>query len=192
MSANRIDQRFRIVSIIIVLLVFFAVSAFIRKQNPQAAEKGICTVKGYLSDPDKSGTNVRNAPQGNIVRLLPLQTDPAFESGVYIHIKKSKSGWLLIDYVEGAERSLYENLWVYGGLVFVGTRNYGNYPFFLYSMPVKAKKFRLVEIRGERELPIIGCEGNWIYTTTKDDLGQTVSGWLEPDMQCPNAVTNCN
>lgn len=149
-----------------------------------------CEVTGFLIDPDRSGTNVREQPRGPIIKKLPLQDDPNFEVGVYVTVKASRQGWLQIASVADTNDQAYRDAWVYGRLIAVDTRNYDGSPFNLYRNPDR-KSPVIGRIRGERRAPILGCCGRWIYTTIQDS-GKALSGWLEPEMQCPNAVTNCN
>lgn len=176
-----------ILFLVVVISLSFRENIAVSKNTSECK----CDVTGFLVDPDKSGTNVRRSPGGKSFKKLPLQTDPKFESGVYIRIKASRNGWLQIAKVIDTAESEYSNSWVFGKLVGSGTRNYDNLPVNLYSKPSKRSAVT-GKLHGQQTVSILGCCGKWIYAAGVDKNGKRIEGWLEPAMLCPSAVTNCN
>ncbi len=174
--------------LLVCMVILVVMQTTLLSRNRETSESK-CDVFAFLNDPDQGGTNVRDNPGGKIVKKLPLQTDPKFEAGIYVKIKKSKNGWLQIESVQDTKES-YKNLWVSGKLLGVGTRNYDEKPLRLFE---KAdKKSRVVSyLKGEQIVPVLACSGKWIYTSGEGIKSRAARGWLEPEMQCPNAVTNC-
>ena len=182
-----------------ITVVILLAAAFIQYGSYSSADtygfSGECNCKAsaYLTDPDKNGTNVRNQPNGKIVNKLPLDESKGYESGVYIHMKKSKNNWIQIDYITGHSGDTvtkYHDTWVYGGMIGTSTANYNKQVINLYSLPSKKSKIT-GKINEDQTVSIIGCCGEWVYVIGKGKDGKKVTGWLEPEMQCPNAVTNC-
>jgi len=150
-----------------------------------------CQVRGYLIDPDLSGTNIRDTPSGKVIGQLPLLTDPEFEVGVYVDIVESRDGWLQISAVGNSNDSALAGGWVYGELIGTSTRNYGGQDITLRSKP-SAGSPAAGTLVGEQTVPILACCRDWVYVSARGPGGKQVKGWLEPGMQCASAVTNCS
>jgi hypothetical protein len=80
-----------------------------------------CAVRGYLTDTDPKGTNVRRAPRTGaaVIGHLPPRSrlDGSDELvGAEVGIRGSKNGWLLIEY-KSETGELLARGWISGGLV---------------------------------------------------------------------------
>lgn len=68
--------------------------------------------------------------------------------------------------------------------------NSANLP--LYSEPsTKSPIATIVPAGNVNYYTVKECNGQWIYATGEKD-GILYQGWLEPEMQCANPLTNCN
>lgn len=148
-----------------------------------------CKVQAYIIG-DSAKLMVYKDVDGAAVKALPDSKDKAFETGIYVKLKSSKMGWVQIETVQGTTDDSYKDTWLKGQNVGVDTRNYNGQPIDLYAGP--GKKYEIVaKLEGEQQVPVLGCCDNWILVKGKGSKGTTVTGWLEPEMQCANAVTNC-
>jgi hypothetical protein len=99
--------------------------------------------------------------------------------------------WVNVGWVGGCNTSESESGgWIHNADLRLGTRGYtdgcGAYERPSYWAPVFS------EFRGGSEGKVIGCSGAWLlheHWETEDS--EFCSGWLEPEDQCPNSVTNC-
>ena len=150
-----------------------------------------CQIRGYLIDPDTSGTNVRDTPSGKTIGQLPRLTDPEFEVGVYVDIVESRDGWLQLSAVENSNDQALIGGWVYGELIGTSTRNYDGQGITLHSKPSMGSPAAGTLV-GEQTVPILACCHDWAYVSAGGAGGKPFKGWLEPGMQCASAVTNCS
>jgi SH3-like domain-containing protein len=85
----------------------------------------------------------------------------------------------------GGEVVFEKKGWVSGNMLGIATRGYGTKGVKLYAGAGKGKTLGIVP--PEAEVTVAGCSGDWMRIKYK-----TLAGWLEPEAQCPNPVTNCN
>jgi hypothetical protein len=143
--------------------------------SPEGDEACACSGSAYLIDPDTTGTNIRETPNGKIIGKLKYDDECECE---IISFNQSQNGWLKL--VQGG--------WVHGGLFEVGTRNYGQgEKVYLMSDPTEESEV-VKEFDTEKTFTIVGCCGSWLQV--KDFDG--VVGWLTQDMICANPLTNCS
>jgi hypothetical protein len=145
------------------------------KDDLENSEDCACSGSAYLIDPDTTGTNIRDTPNGKIIGKLKYDEDCECE---IISFDQSQSGWLKLD-VGG---------WVHGSLFAIDTRNYGEgAKVFLMSSPTDDSDVTK-EFDTEKTFTIIGCCGSWLQV--KDSDGTV--GWLTEDMICANPLTSCS
>ena len=150
-----------------------------------SAALAACDVEAYVLDTDPKGLNVRDAPGvgGRVVAVIPLDED-----GTIVHlVASSPNGWVQLDHAEtiGGTVVLNRKGWVSGNMLATESRGYGSKSVKLFARP-RARKVAGT-MPPETEARVAGCEANWISVKYK-----SLTGWLQPEDQCPNPVTTCN
>ncbi|MEM6613485.1 MAG: SH3 domain-containing protein [Cyanobacteria bacterium P01_C01_bin.72] len=163
------------------LVYFIGSSLAIAGCQPQASAQE-CQAKAYVIDQDPQGLNVRQQPnsQSQILGTLPLYT----EVDVFDH----QDNWLLVSPIdpELQDVEFKSEGWVYGSLLGLNTRGYGQDTVPLYSEPDKSDQ-PIAEIAASSSVTMVGCSGEWVLIKQKN-----IQGWLEPDEQCAAALTSCS
>lgn len=141
----------------------------------------------YLRDPDKSGTNIRKSPGGEILTKL-IVDDKNFE--YFLTLTEEKNGWYKIKGPIGSienDVNLPDNEgWIHGSVLAVDTRNYGGQTIELIDNLEEGKVVGKIETESY-ELRIKGVCWDWIKVEYNG-----VIGWLESDWLCGNPLTNCS
>lgn len=165
----------------LLLTMLLSVCAF----SQSIAATNNCALRAMVWDDDTTGTNIRDNPKGAIVdKIHPSRA----ETGFVINLLGSDNHWLRCQYPAKGNR--IRTGWIFGGVVRLDTRNYGDQQTFnLYASPDTRSKV-LKKIAGERSVQVLGCDKDWAYIKVVVE-GKAYFGWLEPNMQCANAVTNC-
>lgn len=147
-----------------------------------------CEVRGYATDSDPKGTNVRAAPRADapIIGHLasPSKIDPNTETGVEFDIVGSKNGWLLIrngsdgGLTFDAEHRADGRGWVSAKLVGTQLR----LPAFRSAPRRDAPE--IAHFQGDSWGPdsasvtaIHGCQGRYIEVSAGPPDGKPVRGW---------------
>ena len=145
-----------------------------------------CDVDAYVVDPDPKGLNVRDAPGvgGKVVAVIPADAD-----GTVVHLVASgPDGWVQIDRAEMVMGTVVfekKKGWVSGKMLGISTRGYGTKGVRVRG---EGKAGKVVgTIPPEAEVTVAGCSGRRMRVRY-----QKLTGWLDPDAQCPNPVTLCN
>lgn len=155
-----------------------------------------CGLGGYIIDQDTTGTNMRDQPNGKIIKTLPFKGRCQLATPVTIH--KSDKNWCYVTThdicVETATGWVHSSL-LYTRLQFHTTYNektkqYYTLPISLFeSADTKSKLTFKVYL--DHEVHIQACCDGWVLTEVIEK-GQTKKGWLRPEDQCSNPFTNCN
>uniref|UniRef100_UPI00259A829A SH3 domain-containing protein n=1 Tax=Carboxylicivirga marina TaxID=2800988 RepID=UPI00259A829A len=153
--------------------------------SSQTCEKS--RIESFLNDPDTTGTNLRNSPNGEIIYVI--KNNMEMELIVTFEIIDSQDNWLFIKTTYNGNQPEKRG-WIYGGLVSVNTRNYEGQNINLYSKPNKISSVKNI-LKGERTVSIIDVCGQWAYVRFRDESGNSIEGWLEPEMQCGSPYTTC-
>ena len=160
-----------------------------------------CAVRGYATDTDPKGTNVRAAPRPDapVIGHLapPTKIDPNTETGVEFDIVGSKDGWLLIR--NGSD----------GGLTFDAAHRADGRGWV--SAKLVGTQLRLPAFRSapRRDAPAIaqfhgdtwgpdsavvaavhGCQGQYIEVTAGPPEGKKLRGWSY--LPCSLQLTTCD
>lgn len=178
---NRIALTLFVVALAVLCPAYPSTSNVSASAPPPAA----CDVEAYVVDPDPKGLNVRDTPgvNGALVAVIPLDGD-----GTVVHIvASSPNGWVQIDRAETIEGAVVFNRkgWVSGNMLGLATRGYDGKGVKLFARP--RTRNAAGKIPSEAEVRVAGCEGDWMRVRYK-----SANGWLQPEDQCPNPVTNCN
>jgi len=144
-------------------------------------------IEAYLNDADKSGTNIRKNPNGEIITTL-TKDDVNFE--YMLRLTASQNGWFKIkNPIMGVENDT--NIpggegWIHGSVISVDTRNYQGEHLKLLDKPESGKTLVIFEeqVAG---LNIIEICGNWIKVEYNHHIG-----WIESKWLCGNPLTNCS
>ncbi|MEZ4923431.1 MAG: hypothetical protein R2780_09695 [Crocinitomicaceae bacterium] len=156
-------------------------------------EVSTCETDGisvYLSDPDESGTNIRNAPNGDVVGQLVKDEEDNME--FFITALEAKDGWIRIENkVENMGNAFEFNeggeCWIHGSVLGVDTRNYGNQVISMHADP----DHESAEVgKIDKEMyglhPLDKC-GKWM----KFKVNGT-TGWVHEEWLCGNPLTTCS
>ncbi len=148
------------------------------------------SVGAYLNDPDLSGTNIRNAPNGKVVFKL-VKSDDNFE--YFITATAAKEGWFKIEpKVGGMESDITiesEECWIHGSVLGASTRNYGGQTISIFMDKEKSKE--IFQIKQETAFSLIDLCGNMVKIKWNDEKGNH-EGWMDIDWVCGNPLTNCS
>lgn len=146
--------------------------------------KGELTV--YVEDYDKTGTNIRNSPNGDVVLTLP---DEEGEAEYMLRLTESKNGWFkVLSPVEGMESDVEipnGEGWIHHSVIAVGTRNYGGKELELLDNHENGKVVGVIkeEVYGLRVKELCG---SWVKVDYKGTIG-----WIEESWLCGIPWTTC-
>jgi hypothetical protein len=146
----------------------------IEDQDKPKTDSCGCETTVYLNDPDTNGTNVRDVPNGKIIKKLKYESDCLC---LIVEIVSAQKDWL----------ELKDGGWVYAPLFAVGSRNYGEQNKLYLNETASEESKTTAEYLDEQEFTVLGCSGTWLYVKGKDGK----KGWLTQNMQCPNPLTTC-
>jgi len=161
-----------------------------------------CKARGFSTDTDPNGTNVRSAPRAGasvIGRLSPrARLGPDVYEGVEFEIVGSKDGWLLIqnadpaaDFKLDAAHAADGRGWISGKLAGVT----------LGSEPFRAAPRRdaaiVAHLSGKNWGPdsfgvtvVHACQGGYVEVTGTPNGGKPLRGWSW--RPCSNQLTTCD
>ena len=147
--------------------------------------KSLCDVDAFVADTDKNGLNVRSEDRANseIVGVIPFSED-----GTTVHLVGTNyNGWVKINHAENMESEVVFDGegWVSGNLLATSTTGYDGKGLKLYQAGKGTKVLTVVP--PETVVKIVSCDRDWVRVKYKN-----FTGWLNPDPQCGNPVTNCS
>ena len=156
------------------------------KKAPQEVDCTDGYLQVFLSDTDKSGTNIRHKPKGKV--LLKL-VKPDEESEFMLTVTEAKNGWFkVINPIYGGDAQVKipnDHGWIHGSVLGVGTSNYGNQKIELFESPKKGKVVGSIN-KVSYDLNLKDMCGSWIKVEHKGTVGWVDGGWL-----CGNPWTTC-
>lgn len=167
-------------TILLIISLFLSIS--VSSQNCNESR-----IESFLNDPDTTGTNMRNSPNGEVIYVI--KNDLKMEIIETFEILKSKNNWLYVITTDNGNQEERRG-WIYGGLISVNTRNYEGQDINLYTKPNFSSSVKNI-LKGERTVNIIEVCGQWAYIRYTDESGNVIEGWLEPGMQCGSPYTTC-
>ncbi|MFA5473443.1 MAG: lysozyme inhibitor LprI family protein [Aminobacteriaceae bacterium] len=145
--------------------------------------EGTCDFGAYIIDPDPKGANVRDAPNGKLVRTLPWQPDdPAL---IMVTVTGFKGKWLSVVLHDGTKG------WIFSELVGMSLRNYAPGAVAVLRTRPEENAPAVGDIFGDEEVTVLGGEGKWALVQYRHPRGHVLTGWLEPEKQCDNPYTTC-
>ena len=164
-----------------------------------------CASRGFLSDTDPNGTNLRAAPDRNariVGRLPPTESISNVDSlAAEFEIVGSSNGWLRIrnperdDPEEGRTKKLTFSGWIWGGLVSMtaGDARLRSAP--REDAPVLAWLMNRDKGWGPDSFAIRqvhGCSGIFVDVTVEPaaERGKVMRGWI--GHFCTNQLTTCD
>ena len=143
----------------------------------------------FISDKDKNGTNVRNAPNGDVIGQIK-------KPGVFsLTVFNPQNGWwqILNGYVsedmEGEnDYEFDEDAWIHYSVLGIGTRNYGGQTIPLYTAPGEGSPVagKITEQEATVRPLDVSEDGEWVKVKWND-----VTGWIDTYWLCANALTTC-
>lgn len=159
-----------------------------RALQSEAAPENRCEGYAYVIDTDPQGLNVRTGPgrRFSVAGRIPKG------DAVGVFIKGSTGQWLLIEEAvnQGEGEIVYKGGgWVFGPMLATETRSEG------YDGPkAVVKLFREPNTKSAvtgrlppgTQVEITGCKGGWLRVRAG-----RLDGWLAPESQCANTLTNC-
>ncbi len=163
---------------------------FINKSSSEKNQTKECSpskLRVYLNNSNKSGTNIRKTPKGDIVTKLILDDANYF---YFIILTEAKNGWFKIESpIQSAKGDIKipnGEGWIHGSVISVDTRNYEGQHLNLLDKP-KGKKVIKVIKEEEIGLRLKDLCGEWV----KVECNGTI-GWIESKWLCGNNLTNCS
>ena len=144
----------------------------------------LCDVEAYVIDKDPKGLNIRDfAEKGKVIGVIPFDGD-----GTIVHIiSTNNKGWLQIDRAETVEGKVVfdKKGWVAANLLGTSTTGYGGQGVELNGSKTGVKVVTFIP--PETEVRMFSCDAKRVQIKY-----EKYTGWLEPELACPNPVTNCN
>ncbi len=154
-----------------------------------------CETAAYVIDPDPVGLNVRSAPKGKVIAKLPTDAE--------VTLKAYESGWVKIadayymdnpgfadanghPSVDGVTELNEVNGWVFAKLLGTSARVYDadKTEWLLADHALESDK--TVQLPVEAKLQVLACYGKWLEVSYNGQVG-----WLQPELNCPSALTTC-
>jgi hypothetical protein len=139
------------------------------------------------SDPDQSGTSIRNSPGGTVIAKI----NPSdFPDGCIMEIVEMSNGWFKISgSIQGPENEI--NLpnsegWIHNSVITVGTRNYGGQKINILDAPGTGSVVGTINSESHG-LKILDLCGSWVKIQINGLIG-----WVSADWLCGNPWTTCN
>ena len=141
----------------------------------------------YLNDPDKSGTNIRKTPKGDVaIKIVQKGEDDYY----FISLSDVKEGWFKVGEITDIEGNTIEikdsEGWIHGSVLGVDTRNYGNQTIELLETPESGKVVGTIK-EPSYGLKLKDMKGEWIKVEYKG-----ISGWVKREWLCGNPLTTCS
>lgn len=122
------------------------------------------------------------AANGSFYKII----GPDEEAGWIVEILKSEKGYFNINIPDLD----INDVWVKKGCVALNTRNYDGKKIRLYDKPNTSSSIKSYLI-SEQTVKVLNVCANWVYIEGKGNNGETVEGWLEPEMQCSSPYSTC-
>lgn len=150
--------------------------------SAEAASMLACDVTVDVIDPDPKGTNVREAPSGRIVAVLPA---PAADDWIEAHVLGQLGDWFLID---GAKERGDDEKAVFRGRGFVhrsvlGASGFQNGAQVWTDHDVKSPLLD-PHASGDQPVGVLGCWDDFVKVQIKKGVGWTKG-------LCLNQRTTC-
>lgn len=146
-----------------------------------------CEITAYVADPDPNGLNVRSGAGTNfkVIKTIPKDND-----GTIVEIVSSSGSWMKISSARNAEgETVFSGSgWVYApNLATSVPENNIKHKAYLSA----DKKSKVVSaITENTEYRLKSCKGSWVEVSIGKG-SELISGWLPPESQCGNPMTNC-
>ena len=147
-------------------------------------------VYAFISDPSGTPTNIRNAPNGKIVKTLKDNS-----GGFVVTLISAKNGWWKIDSeVEFWGDNEYEitlkgsstGYWVHHSVLSFTIA--GDPTNAIHARPSKTSKVIPIPDSTEVRFRPLDRKGKWLKVVSTDGR---VTGWLHSDQICYNPLTTC-
>jgi hypothetical protein len=148
----------------------------------EAAEMSACNVTVDVMDPDPKGTNVREAPSGRIVAVLPA---PAGDNWIEAHVLGQQGDWFLIDGAKergDGERAVFRGRGYVHRSVLGASGLQNGAPVFT-DHDVDSPRLD-PRASGDQRVDLLGCWGDFVKIHIKKGVGWTKG-------LCLNQRTTC-
>ncbi|MCB0396778.1 MAG: hypothetical protein KDD36_09000 [Flavobacteriales bacterium] len=130
---------------------------------------------------------VYNEPNDSLVIEFRFEDIKGFDFGKNIHVISSKQGWLQIgDILDTVGGNDLKGKWINSSYSEIGTNNYDGRRIILRAQ-ANAESDSIGYIDVESYFNVIQCCKGWVYIKTHQ-----THGWLAPEFQCANELTNCS
>ena len=183
---------------IAVIVAGGALSLAVAAPAVDTAGASSCTIRGYLTDRDPKGTNVRGAPRADapIVGHLPsaaMQPEVREIEGPEFDIVGAKNGWLLIRNAEFGDGVLFAGPgWISGRLAGTTINN-----SLMRAGPSETAAVTLSLENTDKGwgpdsytvLQIHNCSGEFADVSARDPDGRVSRGWVTK--LCSAQLTTC-
>jgi len=150
-----------------------------QNQTNEPKTEGRCYhAKGYITDQDQNGLNVRAEPyvKAEVISKIP-HNDYSITS--IVDIADAQNGWLkLRQWTDGAVITTFAgNAWIYGKLVATLVKVGGDNNIYAAAVHTARKSGQFVP---GRVVKVLDCGNEWLFVQGQSTEGKRVKGWLSP------------
>ena len=145
--------------------------------------------QAWVTDPDPTGTNVRQTPNGVVMRILMPN-----EHSYMVSVLEEWNGWFRIDnpiQVLDTEEDLYcdgemPTLWIHSSLLGCTTR----VDVQLLKEPSSSAPVS-IRIGADVVVQPMAIKGQWVKVKHTNSRNKTFTGWVKASSLCGNPVSLC-
>ena len=141
---------------------------------------------------------VFNEPNGDIIFKLP----PDEESGWGVTVFEENEGFFkvlnvwrqeagVLDYWDNDWMSDFKYVWLEKGSIGIKTNNFDDGVVTIFEKPTKESD-AIFSFNGVQTFGIEDVCNGWVRIIFRDENGNDQMGWLEPEYQCSNPLSNCD
>ena len=149
------------------------------EQPEESMTEGRCYhAKGYITDQDPNGLNVRAEPhvKAEVISKIPYND---YSISSIVDIAAAQNGWLqLRHWTDGAVTTSFDgNAWIYGKLVATLVKVDGDNNIYAAAVHTARKNGQFVP---GRAVKVLDCGNEWLFVQGQSIEGKRVKGWLSP------------
>jgi len=170
----------RQLAILSVCICLVQASAY--AQNCEIERLGV-----YLTDPDTSGTNIRQSPGGAILSVVKNDPSPMVELYVMFEVCKMEGNWLLVKTTNNPEEV---EGWIHNSVVSTTLAAYST-PIKIYEKPSEASKI-IDRAKMEQRVKVLASKGFFSKIEYLDNERKLKRGYVKNQSLCGSAYTTCN
>ena len=168
------------------LLVFFALyfpKSYCQNNfdNCESKKLGV-----FLTDPDTSGTNIREKPNGKVKYVLKNDPSPSVELYQMFEVCRMQGNWL---FVKTTNNPVEIEGWIHNSVVSATLAAYSE-PIPVYEEARDSSK-EMDKVSVEQYVKILEAIGIYSKIEYKDEKGKLRTGYVKNYNLCGNPYTTC-